>query len=339
MRNNLLLRRNGTPAVVDKPVWADSLQDSVVILDWNGNIIFANRIACKWFDIDPEFLEKQNLFSQVWGDDPGIEDELTRRGAACYEIRLPDGRWVEFNAAVCSSAGEEIIATVGRDITARKKQEEAIHRQNLFHRNSTQNAVINTMRKTLAERDGITYSHAERMIDMVDEMAQHLRLNEHNTAGLKLLAEFHDIGKIGIPDSILGKPGQLTPEEWILMKKHCEIGCRIAQSAIVLHEIGDWILMHHEWWNGQGYPMKLKGEEIPLECRILSIVDAYDAMTSDRPYRNKMSHDDAVAELKKNAGTQFDPELVAVFLELVGAKYFAFDVEGARFSLGQEATF
>ncbi len=100
------------------------------------------------------------------------------------------------------------------------------------------------------------------------------------------------------------------------MQKHCEIGHRIAQSAPILHEVGDWILKHHEWWNGQGYPLGLKRQEIPIECRILAIADAYDAMTSDRPYRKALPYEVAIRELQEGAGSQFDPQLVELFIEL-----------------------
>ena len=101
------------------------------------------------------------------------------------------------------------------------------------------------------------------------------------------------------------------------MQRHCEIGFRIAQSAPDLLPIADWVLKHQEWWNGQGYPLGISGEEIPVECRILSIVDAYDAMTSDRPYRKAMSKEQAIGELRRCAGSQFEPELVEKFIELL----------------------
>ncbi|WP_245867411.1 Cyclic di-GMP phosphodiesterase [Sporomusa silvacetica DSM 10669] len=134
---------------------------------------------------------------------------------------------------------------------------------------------------------------------------------------LKLLAQFHDIGKVGIPDKILFKPGTLTPEKFNEMQRHSEIGFRIAQSSPDLNLIADYILKHHEWWDGSGYPMGLSGENIPLECRILSIADAYDAMTSDRPYRKALVHKHAIDELRRFAGIQFDPELVENFITLV----------------------
>ena len=101
------------------------------------------------------------------------------------------------------------------------------------------------------------------------------------------------------------------------MRRHCEIGHRIASSVPDLEPIADYILKHHEWWDGQGYPLGLSGGDIPLPCRILSVVDAYDAMTSDRPYRKAMTREEALAELKRCAGTQFDPELVEQFSQLL----------------------
>ncbi|HOV80876.1 MAG TPA: diguanylate cyclase [Bacillota bacterium] len=195
-----------------------------------------------------------------------------------------------------------------------KEADNNMYRDKLHHRQSAISAIVQALMKALEARDFITEGHAARMQTLVADMAEALGLPEHAVADLRLLAQFHDIGKIGIPDNILFKPGPLSPEETREMRQHCEIGYRIAQSAAVLQNIGDWILKHHEWWNGEGYPLGLKGEEIPLECRILAIADAYDAMTSDRPYRKAMSHEKAAAELEKYAGVQFDPQLVSLFL-------------------------
>ena len=121
------------------------------------------------------------------------------------------------------------------------------------------------------------------MFQRPQQMGEHLLFSAEKIADLRLFAQFHDIGKVGIPDSILLKPAALTLEEKIEMQRHSEIGHRIAQSAPDLTPISDWVLKHHEWWDGQGYPLGLAGEDIPLECRMLAIADAYDAMTSDRP--------------------------------------------------------
>ena len=171
--------------------------------------------------------------------------------------------------------------------------------------------------KALEARDFITEGHANRLQVYVKEMAAVLGMSTRSIFDLCLLAKFHDIGKVGVPDRILFKPGPLTNEEALEMQRHCEIGHLIARSAPDLGPIADWILKHHGWWNGKGYPLGLKGKEIPLECRILAIVDAYDAMTSDRPYRKALSREKALSELKRCSGSQFDPCLVNKFVEIL----------------------
>jgi diguanylate cyclase (GGDEF)-like protein/PAS domain S-box-containing protein len=196
-----------------------------------------------------------------------------------------------------------------------KEADNHMYREKLHHSQSARSAIVMTVMKLLEERDFITEEHAERLQDLTSKIAQNLKLPELRIAEIRLLAKFHDIGKVGIPDHILLKPGPLTDEEKIQMQRHCEIGYRIAQSSADLLPIADWILKHQEWWDGTGYPLGLEGGEIPLECRILAIADAYDAMTSDRPYRKALGHEIALRELERCAGTQFDPELVKVFVD------------------------
>lgn len=159
--------------------------------------------------------------------------------------------------------------------------------------------------------------HSGRLQDLVISLARAVSIPDNAIPNLKLLAKYHDIGKVAISDNILMKPASLTKKETRKIRRHSEIGYRIARSVPSLEQIADWILKHHEWWDGSGYPLGLKGEEIPLECRILSICDAYDAMTSDRPYRKAMSKGEAIEELKRFSGIQFDPELVDIFLPVI----------------------
>lgn len=198
-----------------------------------------------------------------------------------------------------------------------READNKMYREKLHRNKSARSAIVQTLMKALEERDFITEGHAERLQNLAVCLAGTIGLSRRSIADLKLLARFHDIGKVGIPDRILFKPGPLTHEEYVEMQRHCEIGCRIAMSAPDLVPIADWILKHHEWWNGKGYPLGIKGKEIPLECRILAIIDAYDAMTSDRPYRKALTAGQALNELARCAGTQFDPQLVEKFISII----------------------
>ena len=201
-----------------------------------------------------------------------------------------------------------------------KQADNNMYKEKLHQSQSNRSAIVKTLMQALEERDYITEGHVDRVQNLIEVLAEKVGLDAKVISELRLFAQFHDIGKVGIPDRILFKPGKLTSEEMNEMKRHSEIGYRIALSSPDFHHIADWILKHHEWWNGEGYPIGLKNEEIPLACRILSIVDAYDAMTSDRPYRKAMSHDEAVDELKRESGIKFDPDLLEKFLELIAYK-------------------
>jgi HD-GYP domain-containing protein (c-di-GMP phosphodiesterase class II) len=138
-------------------------------------------------------------------------------------------------------------------------------------------------------------------------------MNAEEIDALRHAAELHDIGKVAIPDAILNKPGPLDEKEWEFVRRHTLIGQRIVSAAAGLRPAGEVVRSSHERWDGKGYPDGLAGEQIPLGARIVAVCDAYHAMTADRVYRRAMSHEDAMAELQRCAGTQFDPEVVATF--------------------------
>ena len=200
-----------------------------------------------------------------------------------------------------------------------KEADDEMYRQKLSSTHSNRNVVVQTIMKMLEIRDYATEGHSQRMGDLAVALAEQIGLANNSKNDLRLLAQFHDLGKIGVPDQILLKPGPLTAEERKEMERHSEIGHRIAMVVPEFLPVADLILKHHEWWNGTGYPLGLQGDSIPVENRILSIVDAYDAMTSDRPYRAAMTQRAAIEELRRCRGSQFDPVLVDQFITLLAA--------------------
>lgn len=195
--------------------------------------------------------------------------------------------------------------------------EKNMYQQKLLNGKSYRNAIISTLLATLYEKSNETEEHSKRLEEYCLAIGQRLQLSSKELDELSLLALLHDIGKVGIDANILKKPSSLTDEEWIEMKRHPEIGYRIAQETADLESVADLILAHHERWDGHGYPNQLKGEEIPLACRILSVVDSFDAMTNDRVYRKAMTAEEAVAEIKRVSGSQFDPTVVDIFIQVL----------------------
>lgn len=198
-----------------------------------------------------------------------------------------------------------------------RQAEQWTYRRKLMIEKSFRSSVINALLSTLSARSEETEEHAERLQQYCLQVARILGVSAKELDEMMLFAMLHDIGKVGINDSVLQKPGPLTDEEWNEMKKHPEIGFRIAQNNLDLAPVAEYILCHHERWDGSGYPRGMSGEEIPLLSRILAVVDAFDAMTSERVYRKAISQEEAAAELVRCAGKQFDPRIVRVFVEQV----------------------
>jgi diguanylate cyclase (GGDEF)-like protein/putative nucleotidyltransferase with HDIG domain len=172
--------------------------------------------------------------------------------------------------------------------------------------------------KAVDTRDAYTGSHSERVAALAAKIAEQLGLAQEEVELTRLAASLHDLGKLAIPEEILRKPDALSSAEWIVLQRHPQIGHRMLESLGV-DPIADWVLHHHERWDGGGYPAGLAGERIPLGARIIFVADAFDAMTSNRLYRDPLSREDAYLEVERCQGTQFDPEVVQAFLAVVGA--------------------
>ena len=171
--------------------------------------------------------------------------------------------------------------------------------------------------EAIESRDPYTGGHCHRLADHAGVMARQLALPEHEIEIIRMGAALHDVGKIVVPDSVLKKAGKLTPDEFALIKQHCYSGGQICKRVPFLKEVYPIVYHHHERWDGQGYPDGLRGDRIPMGARIVAVSDAYDAMTTDRPYRQAMPHEAAAEILKDGAGNQWDPALVTMFLERI----------------------
>jgi diguanylate cyclase (GGDEF)-like protein/putative nucleotidyltransferase with HDIG domain len=198
-----------------------------------------------------------------------------------------------------------------------KEAEDRMYNNKLVESKSTRSSIIESLRKTLEEKTHETEEHCRRLKNLMLEIARQLGLSEVQFYEYELLGILHDIGKVAIPDHILEKPDKLNNDEWRIMRNHSEIGYRIAASTPELIGIADAILCHHERWDGKGYPQGLSGDQIPLSSRVLSVVDAFDAMINDRPYRKALAFSDAIEEIKRCCGTQFDPKIAEIFLKVV----------------------
>lgn len=177
--------------------------------------------------------------------------------------------------------------------------------------------TVNILIRLIEMKDTYTKGHSEEVAKWSGIIAKNLNLSNDEQEEIKMAARLHDIGKIGIPEGILNAPRKLKKEEYAEVKKHPNLGADLFSNIDKFKKVSQIIRYHHEWYDGEGYPDGLIGEKIPLGSRIITIADAYQAMTSDRPYRKALSNREAIAELKRCTGSQFDPEIVMVFIRIL----------------------
>ena len=195
--------------------------------------------------------------------------------------------------------------------------ENYMYRHKIYESSSMHSRAIDIVMKTLFEKSPRELKHSERVSEYCERIARALKLDNDKVMQLKTAGLLHDIGKISIRESILNKEGTLRADEWEDMKKHPESGWRILSTSSEFSKLAFFVREHHEKWDGSGYPLGLKGEQISQEARIIAIADAYDAMTRERTYRKALDKGEAIEELEKYKGTQFDPKIVDVFVSEV----------------------
>lgn len=231
-----------------------------------------------------------------------------------HKCEASDYKFIQLSIAL----GESVKSSISQNIyDCIKEVEEKVYRRKLLDKKSIRSSITDSLIKSLQEKNTETEEHTERVTTYASSLGVVLNLKASELDELFLVAKFHDIGKIGIREDILLKHGKLTYDEFIIMKTHSEKGYRILQAMGELENVAKCVLCHHEKWDGTGYPLGLKEQEIPLISRIISIADAYDVMRSERTYKKPMSKEDAILELKHCSGSQFDPFLVDTFINYV----------------------
>lgn len=307
----------------------NSLPISIVMGDINGlklsNDVFGHEAGDTLLKSIANILKKncdENCTIARYGGDEFViilqNTSNDKANEICENIRLDcaksESEKIVLSIALGSSTKYDFVSDI--KITL-KEAEDRMYSHKLVEGKSVRSKIITSLQNTLFEKSCETEEHAVRMMQLVAQFGTEIHLSQYEIDEIKLLALLHDLGKIGIPDNILNKPGKLTHDEWSKMKKHPEIGYRIAQATSELAHISELILTHHEHWDGNGYPQGLKGEQIPKLSRIISIIDAYDVITHERSYNEPVSVQDALEEIKKCAGTQFDPYLVKEFIKII----------------------
>ncbi len=270
-------------------------------------------------------LREQDVIARIGGDeflvllpktDVDTAAQIIRQiNKACAAHGPRPGKEM-FDVSISLGYATKEIADEPLDIVI-KTAERFMYRRKLIAHKQMYGSILASIKETLYEKSDETREHGERMAILAKSLAHALDLSKEDEDALELASMLHDIGKVRVDLSILKKAGSLTGEEWEEIKKHPEAGYRIAQSVPHLNAISEIILYHHERWDGTGYPQGLSGESIPLLARILALVDSYDTMREDRGYRKALDDAEAVQEILRFSGKQFDPELTRIFVQKV----------------------
>jgi diguanylate cyclase (GGDEF)-like protein/PAS domain S-box-containing protein len=302
---------------------------SVIMGDLNGlkliNDAFGHNEGDKIIKEAAEILKRVCRFDDIvarWGGDEfvvllpktsasGSEEILERIKKECEKTI---SQKIPLSLSLGTATKEEISQPIDLIIT---DSESNMYKNKLGERENISNSIRTALEQALYEKSNETADHTGRIKELALKLGRRVKLTSSQLDDLSILASLHDIGKVAIPEKILMKKGKLTEKEWEIIKRHPVVGFNIAIASTQIVHVAKSILACHEHWDGSGYPNGLKGESAPIASRIILIADAYEVMTSGRTYKKPISKDEAIEELKRCAGTQFDPILVNKFIEII----------------------
>ncbi|MBN2299744.1 MAG: PAS domain S-box protein [Acholeplasmataceae bacterium] len=298
----------------------------IMMIDLNGLKIYNDAFGHETGDIVlkivADILSKSctevEFVSRIGGDEftiiiPNATGEKVEKISNCISTSLKDKKVNNIQLSLAMGVAYKEEASQDLDDVI-KRSENEMYRNKIAEGMSVRNHAISAILKTLTDKFDEERIHSERVSKISLSIGQALNLSDRELRELEMAGLYHDIGKIAIPDSILKKPAKLTDAEYNVIKTHTEVGYQILRAADEYSDLAEYARSHHERWDGKGYPQGLKALDIPLFSRIIAVADSFEAMTADRPYRKKMSDEEAIKEIVRCSGTQFDPEIADVFL-------------------------
>lgn len=294
----------------------DSMPDAVMLIDKNFIIVRANKAASELLELPFSEIIGKPCYQCVHNTDEPPEfcpNLRTHRDGKTHSEEICEpvlGRYLAIttNPLPESPGNPAGSVHVMRDITEKKLAEEAIRNASL--------QTLEVLSQLIEADDPYTAGHSQRVTELSLEIAREIGINEKQQETLTVAGYLHDLGKVGILDSVLNKPTRLTQAEQVMIQSHPVLSADTCARVAAFKAAIPIIRHHHEKWDGTGYPDRLKGENIPLLARILAVADSFDAMTSERPYRRRKTNEEAFMEFEKDQGSQWDPELVQILLKL-----------------------